>query len=67
MLNTVRSYITDLSDKQFSEFYQDYVMQSQNRISEHRLAIDSHRFRSIDSISTITSGLNDMIEELKHL
>ena len=67
MLDMIKNCICSLPDKQFSEFYQDYVMKSQNRISEHRLAIDSHRFRSIDNISIILSGLNAMTEELKNL
>ena len=59
MLQTIKSCIEILPDKSFSEFYQDYIIQSQNKISDHQINVDKHRFTSIDNISSIMSGLNE--------
>ena len=67
MLETVKAYIETLPNKSFPELYQDYVMSAQHKVSEHRLDIDKHRFTSIDNMSSLVAGLNEMTEELKQL
>ena len=67
MLKTVRRYIDGLPDTRFPDFYQDYVMESELRVRNHRIKIDSVRFTSLDNISVIIEGLNHMTEELKTL
>lgn len=67
MLETIRNCINNLPDKDFPELFQEYVIESEQRATKHRINIDSHRFTSIDSITAIIAGLNQMTEELKSL
>ena len=67
MLETIKKCIEDLPDKSFPDYYQEYVMEAEQRVMQHRINIDSHRFVSIDNMSDIIAGLNQMTEELKTL
>lgn len=65
MLETIKRCIDNLPNELFEDVYQEYIVETQNRIMNHQLNIDSHRFRSIDDISTILKDLNTLTEELK--
>lgn len=65
MLETIKQCINNLPDKSFDDLYQEYIVETQNRIMNHQLNIDSHRFRSIDDINTVLKDLNKLTEELK--
>lgn len=67
MLPTIKRCIQELPETEFSDFYQDYIMESELRVRSHRVKLDLHRFTSVDDIHIILNGLNKMTEELKQL
>lgn len=67
MLQSVREYIQELPDIRFSDFYQDYIIESESKVRSHRINLDSHKFNSVEDIGSIIIGLNLMTEELKQL
>ena len=65
MLETIKEKLNEPPLVSFEEFYQSYVEETQDRILRHQIAVDSHKFRSIDDINTIVRDLNSLTEELK--
>ena len=65
MLASIRDCIDNLPAEDFEHFYQDYVMEVQDTIMNHRIGVDSLKFTSLDQIGSVLIGLNQMTEELK--
>ena len=67
MLQTIRDSISNLPDKSFSEFYQEYVRSSQDSIINHDISIAAKQYTTLDDTTQILKGLNIITEELKKL
>lgn len=67
MLQTIRDSISNLPDKSFSEFYQEYVRSSQDSIINHDISIVAKQYTTLEDTTQILKGLNTITEELKKL
>ena len=67
MLQTIREAIDNLPDKSFSEFYQDYVISSQDAIINYDVSIAEKHYTSLEDTTKLLKGLNTLTEELKKL
>jgi hypothetical protein len=67
MLATIKETVSNLPDKPFSEFYQDFVLSSQQSILNHDIKLAFKGINSIEDTLSIMSGLNKLTEELNKL
>lgn len=65
MLSSIKQTIDNLPDKDFAEFYQDYVIETQDRIIEHDLSLAGRAFQNLEDVTYLLQGLNALTEELK--
>ena len=65
MLETVKHLIQTLPDKDFSEFYQEYVIEIESKITDYN--IEEIRKQNIDikDLPYLIEGINSLTEELK--
>lgn len=67
MLRSIRECITNLPQKNFDEFYQDYITQIQDSIIEHEVVQTYSKLDQMEDELTIIEGLNELTEELKRI
>lgn len=65
MLSSVKQAIDSLPEKDFSEFYQEYIISTQDRIINHDLDLASRVFHNVEDVTYLIQGLNTLTEELK--
>lgn len=65
MLQTIKDYISNLPDKDFGSYYQEFICETQDRIIESDANGIQARFVSLDNVNDILSGINKLTEELK--
>lgn len=67
MLETIKQAVEELPNETFGEYYQKYVMQSQDSIIQHDVSFAGHQYHSLEDIPQLMQGLNTLSEELKRL
>lgn len=65
MLATVNKCISNLPPEPFSIFYQNYIIDLENRILDQDVTQASLEYKSIEDITLVIKGLNKMTEELR--
>ena len=67
MLQTIKKYIEDLPDKNFGEFYQEYIMKVEDDIVNSDVRSAELQWAGASSANEILSGINMLTEELNGL
>lgn len=65
MLDNIKQSIIDLPDKPFKDFYQEYISDLEDDIIAYDIEKANSRFRSIEDITDIVKGINQLTEELR--
>lgn len=66
MLSSIKDSLASLPEEDFGQFYQHFVMESQDKIIDSDLRVAYSHYSS-NSLLGIISGLNELTEELKIL
>ena len=65
MLQTTKEYIKNDSDTNFGMFYQQFVVESQNRIIDSTIKrVESELSQKLASTKDLIAGMNSLSEEL---
>lgn len=64
MLQTVKEYISTMLDIDFAHFYQQFVVDAQDKVISVDVKDAELRFSSLGSIKDIVSGINALTEGL---
>lgn len=68
MLSHVIESIGQLdSYPEFSEFYQNYIKETQDSILDYELYVNERKMVQVKSFNSVITQLNDLTEELKLL
>ena len=65
MLETVKHLIQILPDKDFIEFYQEYVLEIESKITDYSIKEIGKQNTDIKDLPYLISGINSLTEELK--
>lgn len=67
MLQTIKDYISNLPEKDFGTFYQEYVLHIQDDIIEADARVLENKYMFSSSTNQILSGIDTLTEELNGL
>ena len=65
MLETIKHTIQSLPNKDFSEFYQEYVLEVESKITDQSIKEIGKQNISIKDLPYLINGINSLTEELK--
>lgn len=64
MLNSISDAISNLPNKSFEVYYQDYIKQVQDNIISKNLNQASANFKDIEDVPVAINGLNKLVDSL---
>lgn len=64
MLESIKNTIDTLPDISFGEYYQQYVIQTQDVILDNMLNIADKQYTDIEDVTELIKGLNKLTKEL---
>lgn len=67
MLQTIKDYISNLPEKDFGTFYQEYVLHIQDDIIEADARVLENKYMFSSNTNQILSGIDTLTEELNGL
>lgn len=67
MLQTIKDYISNLPEKDFGTFYQEYVLHIQDDIIEADARVLENKYMFSRNTNQILSGIDTLTEELNGL
>lgn len=68
MLQEIKSYIEEISDdKDFGQFYQEYVRSCQDKILTENIRSAESNFATLEDTTAVIQGINNLTKELKNI
>lgn len=64
MLELIKNTINTLPDISFGEYYQQYVIKTQDAILDNMLNIAGKQYTDIEDVTELIKGLNKLTKEL---